>query len=266
MLRCEECGKEVRTGEDARGWRALLTAMPDDDVSAHTEDDDEVPASRSTALSALSASSASDGPWVKHDRRREFARWGRVCGTLKGDGRRAPAVVSSRPRGVRMAELVQQVQQLESEVRELQAMLQTDRERIDRLTNRVNRFAPESHGPSAEDIQRAFGGRVFGLVGHRGEYGGWGGAPGAVQSVSLRFTVQGKDVEVGTATREREPREEWALVSLAGRALTPIDSMGRLTSLPPLPFTLTFEERAARLRVCGREHDFKSLRVRRSFD
>ena len=37
----------------------------------------------------------------------------------------------------------------------------------------------------------------------------------------------------------------------------PIDSMGR-TSRPPLPFTLTFEERAARLRVCGREHDFKT--------
>jgi hypothetical protein len=27
---------------------------------------------------------------------------------------------------------------------------------------------------------------------------------------------------------------------------------------PRLPLTLTFEERAARLRVCGREHDFKS--------
>jgi hypothetical protein len=37
------CRPEVRTGGDARGWRALLTAMPDDDVSAHTEDDDEVP-------------------------------------------------------------------------------------------------------------------------------------------------------------------------------------------------------------------------------
>jgi predicted RNase H-like nuclease (RuvC/YqgF family) len=51
-----------------------------------------------------------------------------------------------------MAELEQQVQQLEREVRELQAMLKTDRERIDRLTNRVNMVAPESHGPSAEDI------------------------------------------------------------------------------------------------------------------
>jgi hypothetical protein len=158
-----------------------------------------------------------------------------------------------------MAELEQQVQQLESEVRELQAMLQTDRERIDSLTNRVNRFAPESHGPSAEDIQRALGGRVFGLVGHRGEYGGWGGAPRAVQSVSLRFTVQGKDVEVETATREREPREEWALVSLALLALTPLGLEGQI-SRPPLPFTLTltFEERAARLRVCGRDHDFKA--------
>ena len=35
-----------------------------------------------------------------------------------------------------MAELEQRDQQLEREVRELQAMLKTDRERIDRLTNR----------------------------------------------------------------------------------------------------------------------------------
>ena len=41
-----------------------------------------------------------------------------------------------------MAELEQRDQQLEREVRELQAMLKTDRERIDRLTNRVNRFDP----------------------------------------------------------------------------------------------------------------------------
>jgi hypothetical protein len=94
-----------------------------------------------------------------------------------------------------MAELEQQVQQLEREVRELQAMLKTDRERIDRLTNRVNMVAPESHGPSAEDIQRAFGGRVFGVIGHRGEAGGWGGGPGALNQLSLRFTVQGEQVE-----------------------------------------------------------------------
>ena len=67
------------------------------------------------------------------------------------------------------------------------------------------------------------------------------------------------DVEVETATREREPREDWVLVSLALRALTPLGLEGQI-SRPPLPFTLTltFEERAARLRVCGREHDFKA--------
>jgi hypothetical protein len=51
-------------------------------------------------------------------------------------------------------------------------MLKTDREQLDRLTNRMDPFFPESpalHGPPAEDIQRAFGGRLFGLVGHRGE-------------------------------------------------------------------------------------------------
>jgi hypothetical protein len=156
-----------------------------------------------------------------------------------------------------MAELERRVQQLESELRELQAMLKTDREQIDHLTNRVDRFAPEISGPPAEDIQRAFGGRVFGVVGHRGEYGGHGGAPGYLQTVSLRFTVQGKDVEVETATREREPLEGSALVPLALRALHPVGADGTQTQ-PPLPLTLTFEERAARLRVGGREHDFKS--------
>jgi uncharacterized coiled-coil protein SlyX len=159
--------------------------------------------------------------------------------------------------GVRMAELEERVQQLESELRELQATLKTDREQIDHLTNRVDRFAPEIHGPPAEDIQRAFGGRVFGVIGHRGEYGGWGGTPGYLQSLSLRFTVQGKDVEVETDTHERESLEGSALVPLAVRALTPLGPDGNIT-MPPLPLTLTFEERTARLRVCGREHDFKS--------
>jgi hypothetical protein len=27
MLRCEECGKEARTEEEARGWRAVLTVV-----------------------------------------------------------------------------------------------------------------------------------------------------------------------------------------------------------------------------------------------
>jgi hypothetical protein len=27
MLRCEECGKEARTEEEARGWRAVLTVI-----------------------------------------------------------------------------------------------------------------------------------------------------------------------------------------------------------------------------------------------
>jgi hypothetical protein len=152
-----------------------------------------------------------------------------------------------------MAELEQRVQQLEREVRELQAMLNAEREGIDRLTNRVDRFAPEISGPSAEDIQRAFGGRVFGVIGHRGEHGGWGGGPGALQNLSLRFTVRGERVEVETATVE--PHEESALVRLALRALVP---EGGEIARPPLPLTLTFEERAARLRVCGREHDFKS--------
>ena len=40
MLRCEECGREGRTGEDASGWRALLTVAPDDDVSGDTDDDE----------------------------------------------------------------------------------------------------------------------------------------------------------------------------------------------------------------------------------
>jgi hypothetical protein len=161
-----------------------------------------------------------------------------------------------------MAELEQRVQQLESEVRELQAMLKTDRERIDRLTDRVDKFSPEISGPSAEDIQRYLGGRVFGVIGHPGEYGGWGGTPGHLQNLTLRFTVQGEHVEVETATVH--PYEEQALdrgseqnalVRLALRALVP---EGGEIARPPLPLTLTFEERAARLRVCGREHDFKS--------
>lgn len=135
-------------------------------------------------------------------------------------------------------------------------MLKTDREQIDHLTNRMDRFAPEISGPQPEDIQRYFGGRVFGVVGHRGKYGGWGGTPGYLQSLSLRFTVQGEDVEVETAIHDREPLEG-SLVPLALRALAPIGPDGNITQ-PPLPLTLTFEERAARLRVCGREHDFKS--------
>jgi hypothetical protein len=155
-----------------------------------------------------------------------------------------------------MAELEQRVQQLESELRELQAMLKTDREQIDHLTSRVDRFYPEKiHGPPAKDIQRAFGGRLFGLVGHRGEYGGWGGGPEALTHLSLRFTVQGKDVQVETA--RHEPLEP-PLVPLALRALTHVGPDGTITE-PPLPLTLTFEERAARLRVGGREHDFKSF-------
>jgi hypothetical protein len=121
-------------------------------------------------------------------------------------------------------------------------------------------MAERVHGPPAEDIERAFGGRVFGVVGHRGEALAWGGGRGALHSLSLLFTVQGEHVEVETLKSvipEFEPREDSALVRLALKVLTPIDSMGR-TSRPPLPLTLTFEERAARLRVCGREHDFKS--------
>jgi hypothetical protein len=159
-----------------------------------------------------------------------------------------------------MADLEQRVQQLESEVRQLQATLNTDRERIDRLKDRVNAAFPESHGPSAEDIQRAFGGRLFGVISHLGEYGGSGGAPGALRTLSLRFTVEGEHVEVETATDDRDEqqarfREQNALVQLAFRALV---SEGGEIARPPLPLTLTFEERPARLRVCGREHDFKS--------
>jgi hypothetical protein len=155
-----------------------------------------------------------------------------------------------------MADLEQRVQQLEGDVRELEATSKADRERIERLSNRMNKVVPESSGPSAEDIQRAFGGRVFGVVGHRGEGMGSGGGPGALSSLSLLFTVQGERVAVETATDD--PYEESALVRLALQALTPVDSTGRRTSLPPLPLTLTFDERAARLRVGGREHDFKA--------
>jgi hypothetical protein len=42
MLRCEECSSELQPHEDARGWRAFLTGLPDDDVRGHT-DDDELP-------------------------------------------------------------------------------------------------------------------------------------------------------------------------------------------------------------------------------
>jgi hypothetical protein len=58
MLRCEECGKEVRTGEDARGWRAFLTDLTDDDVSGHAENNDEAPGVALYCPSALSESSA----------------------------------------------------------------------------------------------------------------------------------------------------------------------------------------------------------------
>ena len=67
--------------------------------------------------------------------------------------------------------------------------------------------------------------------------------------------MQGEDVEVETATED--PHEQSALVRVALRALTPVDSMGRLT-VPQLPLALTLEERVARLRVCGREHDFRA--------
>jgi hypothetical protein len=42
MLRCEECGREARTGEDARGWRAFLTDDPAayEDVTDHAHDDE----------------------------------------------------------------------------------------------------------------------------------------------------------------------------------------------------------------------------------
>jgi hypothetical protein len=99
-------------------------------------------------------------------------------------------------------------------------------------------------GPS--DIQRAFGGRVFGVVGHREEGQGWGGSAGDLQSLALRFTVHGEGVQVETSTSD--PGEESPLARLVLRVFR---------SPPPLPLTLTFEERAARLRVCGREHDFK---------
>jgi hypothetical protein len=66
--------------------------------------------------------------------------------------------------------------------------------------------------------------------------------------------VQGKDVQVETA-RQEPPGPP--LVPLALRALHPVGPDGQLTQ-PPLPLTLTFEERAARLRVRGREHDFRA--------
>ena len=153
-----------------------------------------------------------------------------------------------------MAELEQRVQQLESELRELRAILETEREAIDHLTYRMDRVHPEINGPLAKDVQRAFGGRVFGVVGHRGEFGGFGGGPEDLRTLSLRFTVQGEDVEVETA--RDDPHEESALVRVALRALTPVGPDGQITR-PPLPLTLTLEERAARLRVCGRAHDFK---------
>ena len=62
-------------------------------------------------------------------------------------------------------------------------------------------------------------------------------------------------MEVETA--RDDPHEESALVRVALRALTPVGPDGQITR-PPLPLTLTLEERAARLRVCGREHDFKA--------
>jgi hypothetical protein len=34
---------KARTGEDTRGWRALLTAAAEDEVRGHTDDEDEVP-------------------------------------------------------------------------------------------------------------------------------------------------------------------------------------------------------------------------------
>jgi hypothetical protein len=39
MLRCEECGREVRASEDARGWRAVLTSEPADDLRGHADDE-----------------------------------------------------------------------------------------------------------------------------------------------------------------------------------------------------------------------------------
>jgi hypothetical protein len=90
---------------------------------------------------------------------------------------------------------------------------------------------------------------VFGVVGHREEGQGSGGGPGDLHTLSLLFTVQGERVEVETAIDD--PGEESPMVRLALRAL-----MRR----PPLPFTLTFDERAARLRVCGREQNFKSYK------
>jgi hypothetical protein len=103
-------------------------------------------------------------------------------------------------------------------------------------------------GPSAEDIQRAFGGRVFGVVGRPGQRAGWGGGPTALRHLSLEFTVQDERVEVDTS--RDDPHEQTLLSGLAFRAIT--------EPRPRLPLTLTFEERAARLRVCGREQDFKS--------
>jgi hypothetical protein len=60
----------------------------------------------------------------------------------------------------------------------------------------------------------------------------------------------------GGRDRTVEPHDEQsALARLSLRALVP--EGGDLVR-PPLPLTLTLEERAARLRVCGREHDFNS--------
>ena len=118
-------------------------------------------------------------------------------------------------------------------------------------------------GPSAEDIERAFGGRVFGVIGQLGEGQGWGSGQGALQNLSLHFTVQGERVEVETETVHSPEQqalaqfhEQNALVRLALRELVPEN--GEEIARPPLPLTLTFQERAARLRVCGRVHDFKS--------
>jgi hypothetical protein len=114
--------------------------------------------------------------------------------------------------------------------------------------NSIDYVMEDEAGPSAEDIQRAFGGRVFGVLGRPGQRAGWGGWPAALRHLSLEFTVQDERVEVDTSLND--PHEQTLLSGLAFRAIT--------EPRPRLPLTLTFEERAARLRVCGREQDFKS--------
>ena len=104
-------------------------------------------------------------------------------------------------------------------------------------------------GPDAEDIQRSFAGRVFGVVGHPPTAEGWGGGRGALHNLSLSFVVDGEQVDVETSTDP--PGDDSPLARLALKALI----------LPPkrsLPLTLTFEDRTPIIRVCGHEKHFRS--------